>query len=179
MHMVKDRGRPALYRAMGSIAFVGVARSVLYIVRDDSGRRFLTRHKGNYLRDSEKRRALAFDTVEAAPNITVMAWAKEPLEITLDDLLAANPASELHRAVTFLEGLFQERAAVLTRGSESFDAVLKTTIDGAAVAAGISDSTLDRARKAAGIESKRVSQRGGKHGEGGWYWTKKHRGTPP
>lgn len=108
-----------------------------------------------------------------------MAWAKEPLEIDLDNLLAAKPDSELNRAVTFLEGLFKERAEVLTRGSESFDAVLKTTIDEAAVAAGISDSTLDRARKAAGIESKRVSQKGGKQGGGGWYWTKRHRGTHP
>jgi len=168
MHLAKDRGRTALYRAMGSIAFVGVARSVLYIVRGDHGQRFLTRHKGNYLRDAEKRRALAFDTVEGAPGIPVMAWAKEPLEIDLNDLLAAKPDTELSRAMTFLDGLFQESAEVLTRGSESFDAVLKKTIDEAAVAAGISDSTLDRARKAAGVESKRFSQPGGQQGEGGW-----------
>jgi len=178
MHMGKDRGRTALYRAMGSIAFVGVARSVLYIVRDDHGQRFLTRSKGNYLRDSEKRRALAFDTVEGAPGIPVLAWAKEPIEIDLDAMLSAKPDSKLSRAVTFLEGLFQERAEVLARGSEAFDAVLKTTIDEAAAAAGICDSTLERARKAAGIESERVSQRGGAPGEGAWYWIKRHRGTP-
>jgi hypothetical protein len=175
--MVKDRDRTALHPAMGCIAFGGVARSVLSMVRDDAGQRFLTRHKGNYLRGSEKRRGHAFDTVEGAPDIPVMAWAKEPLEIDLDAMLAAKPDSERSRAVTFLEGLFKERAEVLTRGSESFDAVRKNTVDEAAAAAGIStEGTLKRAMKEAGLEAYRVSTRGGKRGEGEWYWIKKHKG---
>lgn len=48
---------------------------------------------------------------------------------------------------------------MLTSGSESFDAVLKKTIDEAAAVAGISDSTLDRAMKAVGVELKRFGQR--------------------
>jgi hypothetical protein len=48
---------------------------------------------------------------------------------------------------------------VLTSGSESFDALLKKTIDEAAAVAGISDSTLDRVMKAVGVELKRFGQR--------------------
>ncbi len=65
----------------------------------------------------------------------------------------------------------------MTRGSESFDAVLKNTVDEAAAAAGISTAgTLKRAMKEAGLEAYRVSKRGGKRGEGEWYWIKKHTG---
>jgi len=42
--------------------------------------------------------------------VSVVAWAKEPLEINIDAMLSAKPDSELSRAVKFLEGLFKERA---------------------------------------------------------------------
>jgi hypothetical protein len=146
-------------------------------VRDEDEQRFLTRPKANYLRDSEKRKALAFDTVEGAPDIPVVRWAKEPVEIDIEDMLSGKRDSQLSRAVTFLEGLFinKERAEVITKGSESFDAVLKTTVSEEAASAGISEGTLRRAMKAVGIESKRLSEKGGRRGEGEWYWTKKRK----
>jgi hypothetical protein len=64
---------------------------------------------------------------------------------------------------------------VITKGSESFDAVLKTTVSEEAASAGPSEGTLRRAMKAVGIESKRVSEKGGRCGDGEWYWTKKYR----
>jgi hypothetical protein len=74
--------------------------------------------------------------------------------------------------------LFTESPEVITKGSESFDAVLKTTVSEEAASAGISEGTLRRAMKAVGIESKRLSETGGSRGEGQWHWTQKSRKTP-
>jgi hypothetical protein len=98
---------------------------------------------------------------------------QDQLEIDIEDMLAGTRGRQLTRAITFLEQLFTERAEVITKGSESFHAVLKTTVSEEAASAGISEGTLRRAMKAVGIESKRLSEKGGRRGEGEWYWTKK------
>ena len=164
--MSKDSDRKAIYGAMGSIAFIGVARSVLFVVRDPAsttGRRYITRPKANYLPDAEKKVALAFTTIEAEPGIPVIAWEKEVVAVDIDTMLAARPheKTEVDRAAEFMKELFKD-----------VERVAQKTIMVMAKAAGLSEAALRRGQKRLGLKAKRISLQGGSKGAGEWYWIK-------
>jgi hypothetical protein len=90
-HLNKNSGGKALYRAMGSLAFVAAARAAWGVVRDpaDAERRLLLPIKNNL---SQETKGMAFrlltDPVQGAASI---GWFPEPLETNLDEVLQATP----------------------------------------------------------------------------------------
>jgi len=90
-HLRKGEG-PALYRAMGSLAFVAAARAVWAVARDPKDptkrRRLFLPAKNNIAPDPT---GLAY-TLEPAENGTAyVAWAAEPVQLTADEALAPPP----------------------------------------------------------------------------------------
>jgi hypothetical protein len=85
-HLNKSAG-PAMYRSMGSLAFVAAARAVWAVVKDqeDCSKRLMLPIKNN----------LAADTSGLSYNLVVpggapcLAWSDQPVTITVDDALAA------------------------------------------------------------------------------------------
>lgn len=85
-HLNKSAG-PAMYRSMGSLAFVAAARAVWAVVKDqeDSSKRLMLPIKNNLAADTS---GLSYSVVvpHGAP---CLAWSDQPVTITVDDALAA------------------------------------------------------------------------------------------
>ena len=140
-HLNKRTSASALYRAMGSIAFVAAARSVLLVAADqlEDDRRLLVQTKRNL---SAAAPSLAF-RVEDGPRLR---WETEPVEVDLDSLLGQADRSESSRgarkeAAEWLESL-------LAAGPK-----LVSDLRSAAEKEAYSMSTLKRALKAIGGSS--------------------------
>jgi archaellum biogenesis ATPase FlaH len=85
-HLNKSAG-PAMYRSMGSLAFVAAARAVWAVVKDqeDSSKRLMLPIKNNLAADTS---GLSYQVV--VPNgVPCLAWSDQPVTITVDDALAA------------------------------------------------------------------------------------------
>lgn len=155
-HLNKSAGAPALYRTMGSLAFAAAARSAWAVAKDrsDPGRRLLLPMKNNLAADTG---GLAFRLVAAEAGSTpVVQWEAEPVDSTAEEALAYEAPGErrscVERAVDWLKD-------VLGSGPVPAQAVIA-----AAEAAGISGKTLDRAKGALGVVSRKTAVRGG------WNW---------
>ena len=159
-HLNKGTGGSALYRGGGSIAFSGLARLVLLAgkVPDDptGDRRALAVAKCNIASFAP---TLGYHLESAGPlGVGRTAW-HGPVPVTADDLVrppagpAATPAQD--DAVDFL-------TAALASGPR-----LALELYAEAKDAGISETTLKRAKARLGIEAER---RGGAGGSGAWYW---------
>jgi hypothetical protein len=153
-HLNKGSGR-AIYRAMGSIAFVAAARSTFIVVKDDDDpqRRLMVTLKNNLAADQI---GFAY-RVETAPNgAPVVMWEPESFTVDLDDLLGDGPGDQATKRDNAGEWL----SALLINGP-----VLRDEIYERAEKAGIKDHTLRRAKQAnKAIKAKRK-------GFGGrWYW---------
>ncbi|MDH3670561.1 MAG: AAA family ATPase [Gammaproteobacteria bacterium] len=87
-HFNKAGGMTAMYRAMGSIAFVAAARAVWTVTkaRDDSTRRLVLPVKNNL---SPDRLGMAFRIKPslADPKIPILEWEPDPVTITADEAL--------------------------------------------------------------------------------------------
>jgi hypothetical protein len=146
-HLNKSIGaRSALQRGMGSIAFQGVARSVLLVARDPANPqcRVLALVKNNLgaLADS-----LAF-RLEPRDDYCRVIW-EGPRDISADDLVGEtiDENRKLKRTSDFLR-------EYLAAGPRWNQHVIE--------ASGASEMTLRRAREQLGVESKKVGKK--------WYW---------
>jgi hypothetical protein len=145
----------ALYRVSSSADFVAVARSGFLVALhpDDDSLRVFALIKSNLSAPAD---ALGFRFVD-----DVFSWESDPLDIDVSGLLTPPPSAE-QRSV--LEDAKEFLAEVLADRPVSAEQV---EVD--AENAGISKSTLRRAKRLLGVKSERVS--GGNEGRGYWEWS--------
>jgi hypothetical protein len=160
-HLAKGAGGKAIYRAMGSLAFGAAARAVWFIGKDqnDDKRRLLLPVKMNLAAEMA---GLAYALVEGA-----VAWERNPVEMTADDLLAVEVArpegdsADRQAAAQWLVKLLAEEDVPAAL-------VFKEAAD-----CGFSKATIKRAKKIAGV---RVYNEGfGK--KKAWFWTTAETGS--
>ncbi len=161
-HLSKSGGK-ALYRAIGSIGFIGAARAAWLFARDGENpeRRLMLRLKNNLAPD---RGGLAYTLADAAITLksceraeTVkLKWEPGAVNLKADDVLQAESAGEQGERQEAAEWLRQ----VLANGPRPAAEVVRE-----ARAAGISEMTLKRARW-------RLAVKPSKDGfQGGWVWS--------
>jgi len=149
-HMNKASQLKAMYRSKGSIDIIGVARSGLILARDpeDDGKRILVQQKANL---APLGHAISFSISEEG--IVFL----EELRMTADELLSAQespigrPPVKMQEAVSIIKELLPE-------GSKKPSVECEEILLGA----GYQMGTIKRAKKIAGVESRK---------EGGrWFW---------
>ncbi len=159
-HLRKVEG-PAMYRTMGSMAFVAAARAAYAVGKDKddpTGQRRLMAPVKNNLGDDET--GLAYRLTAAEPGgIPHVVWEPAPVSINADDALAwpqgrRGPKPEAaERAETFLRRALAEGPRPATK-----------LIDEASDVYGISKRTLRRAHEALGVVAFREVV------PGPWWW---------
>lgn len=168
-HLNKGQGK-ALYRAMGSLAFVAAARAVWAVTADegDGDRRLLVPIKNNLGQDRQGR---AF-RLEAVPEITdaggldyqgvAVRWEEEAIDLTADEALTPSEPEERTKQDDAADWLREELAngprAVKELQSEAREA-------------GISWDAAKRAKARLGVRAE-------KQGLGGWVWLFPEEGNP-
>ncbi len=147
-HLNKDVAKRAVYRAMGSVAFVAAARAVWAISRDDenNSRRFLTPLKTN----------LSVDPTSLAFSITDLGvvFEPDPVNITSDEAFADRETKEQYSA---LEDARKWLAECLKDKPLSSNEIKRQAEDN-----GINFRTIRRAKEKMNIE---VYQK-----DGHWKW---------
>jgi hypothetical protein len=151
-HLNKDRSKSALYRGGGSIGFAGAARTVLVVGKHPADgtdtRRVLVPSKTNL---AKRQAGLVFeivaDTDESPPHLR---WEREPLDITADELLSPTGADQPAPEGSSMADAISFWHEVLKDGPQPSE-----TVRFEAKAAGIAWRTLDRAKSAAGVKSKK------------------------
>jgi putative DNA primase/helicase len=157
-HLNKAGGGPAIYRAMGSLAFAAAARAAWAVSKDkdDPKRRLLLSIKNNIASDGG---GLAYRIepvgVDGCP---VVAWEPDPVNVSADDALSGQRddqgGSALDEAKEWLRDM-------LVNGSRPANEIKET-----AEREGIKERTLQRAKKALGV----VADREGFAEAGRWVW---------
>ena len=151
-HLNKANTLPAIYRAMGSLAFVAAARAVWAVVRDEddeTGRRRLFVPVKNNLGADETGLAYALEPVGQTARVK---WESDPVSIRADDALdgGGRKARAEHDARQFVID------TITANGGD----MLSDDLSAAAEAEGISERTLRRAKKAV-VKSYKEKGRGG------------------
>ncbi|KFG71072.1 hypothetical protein JH26_00320 [Microvirga sp. BSC39] len=158
-HLNKNGSGRAMARTVGSHAFVAVARAAYVLTKDpdDPGRRLLLPFKNNLGADNQ---SCAFRIEEVALGVGTaprLVPDPEPVIITADEALTnprTNPSgqSALEQAKEFLREFLSAgpRAAL--------------AVQAAAATVGIRGISLQRAKKALGIQSSKSAM------DGGWQW---------
>ncbi|MDD3531025.1 MAG: AAA family ATPase [Candidatus Pacebacteria bacterium] len=155
-HLNKNSGDNAMYRSMGSIGFVAAARAA-YIVtkdKDNQERRLVMPIKNNLAKDTL---GLAYSVVEASNRAPMLVWESEAVTITADEALGRSDSDE---EKTKIEWAIQVLEVVLADGP-----VAATEVNREARQAGISQSTLHRAKDKLGVKPKKASFKDG------WVWS--------
>ena len=156
-HLNKAGGGNALYRGGGSIGIIGAARAAFLVARDpdDQDRRVFAVTKMNIAVEPP---SLAYRLVsDESLDCARVEWESEQCHLKASDLLSvpdAEDAGERNEAAAWLEDFLMERG-----GSEEAGKTIR-----AASGAGISKTTLTRARKQAGVRSRKAGM------SGGWVW---------
>lgn len=158
-HLSKAAGAQALMRVNGSLAFVAAARAAYLVTTDpeDKARRVMVPMKNNLGPDST---GLAFfiesATVPSPAGLletSRVAWASEPVHMTADEAMEAETerksTSALDEAADWLREILSARPVAVEE------------LNGMAKAKGISDKTLQRARKALDIRAAKGGMEGG------------------
>jgi len=150
-HLNKGGHGPAIYRTMGSLAFVAAARAVWAITKDenDLARRLMVSVKNNLARDPG---GLAYHLYsEGDDTVPALAWDAEPVTITADDALAPPaPGPEPDERAEAIEWL----RAALADGPRLGKEVEEEATEGR----GFSKGTLRRAREALKVQSARSAE---------------------
>jgi hypothetical protein len=156
-HLTKAQA-PALYRTLGSVAFVATARAVWFVAKDkqDPSRRLLVQGKNN-LGDAL---ALAF-RVDPGPGpagttLPTIAWEPDPVSIAAEEALA-------HEAPN-VGGSDLEHACEWLREELGAGPIEALTVIGDASENGISKKTLYRAKDRLRVRSTKQST------QGPWFW---------
>lgn len=155
-HLNKGSGQ-AIYRAMGSLAFVAAARAVWAVLKDkdDPNRRLVLPIKNNIGNDTS---GLAYRVATAANGAPCLEW--EPGPVNVDVAWAMTPAMTSGGD----SGERQEAKAWLIECLSNGGLPAKD-IEREAKDAGFSLATLRRAKQDAGIKSVKASF------GSGWIWT--------
>jgi hypothetical protein len=158
-HLRKGEGA-AMYRAMGSLAFVAAARAAWAVVRDkgDPRRRLMLAIKNNLAADTAN--GLAYRIEPHGPGDSpVVCWESDPVTLTAEEAMAPEPrrrgpaADERDEAAQWLR-------ARLGKGPR----LAREIIDEAVNGHGLAKRTLDRARQAIGVVAFRNEN------PGPWWW---------
>jgi hypothetical protein len=156
-HLNKSSAGPAIYRAMGSLAFAAAARAAWAVTkdRDDPRRRLLLPIKNNIAPDTG---GLAYRIMPGGVGgCPVVAWEPDPVDLSADDALAGDrdaggERTERDDAADWLRDLLADGP----RPTREVEAEAKE--------AGYSGATLRRAKAAAGVIARKRA-----FGEG-WEW---------
>lgn len=92
-HLNKSSGSSAMYRSMGSIAFVAAARAAYVVTKDQANpdRRLVMPVKNNLAKDST---GLAYSVLTAENGAPVIEWEKDAVTMTADEALAQNETKD-------------------------------------------------------------------------------------
>jgi len=155
-HLNKGYGGNALYRTMGSLAFVAAARAAYVVTKDENNpqRRLFLPVKNNLSRDNT---GLAYSVMTAANDAPLIAWETEPVSITADEALTPIEPDQEHTATDEAVNFLRD---VLAKGAMKASDVQKE-----ARQAGISDKSLRRGREKLGIKPRKSNF------TGGWEWS--------
>ena len=155
-HLRKGEG-PAMYRAMGSLAFIAAARAAWVVCPDpkDRRRRLLLPIKNNLASDCG---GLAYEIGGFTGSSPVVAWSADPVTVTADEALA----SENKRGPS---GEAVKEAGEWLRTFLASGAKPQPDVQETAKANGISHGTLRRAFKAIGAKAVKDGF------QGPWQWT--------
>lgn len=157
VHLSKNEERKALYRALGSIGFVALARTVFAFGTDnDPERRIMACAKSNL---GPFPPALAFSIVEKTGR-GVVEWESEPIDADADSLLSASKSSRPTRKRETAEEFLRN---ILANGEVAQKEILQSAKEW-----DISETTLQRAKKKLGVKSRHDGQPGE---EGCWLWS--------
>ncbi|GAG35008.1 unnamed protein product, partial [marine sediment metagenome] len=158
-HLRKGEG-PAMYRAMGSLAFVAAARAV-YAVTKDKGdtteeRRFLLPIKNNLGNDKD---GLAYRLAAEDGGIPAVAWEPEPICVPADEALGPlvpnKPGPDPQERSEATDWL---REALTDSPRPAKELFVEAKKDG------ISEGTLKRAKRELDVKAEKPSW------QGGWVW---------
>ena len=154
-HLNKSSGGNALYRSIGSIAFIAAARAAYIVTKDQENptRRLLLPAKNNLAKDDS---GLAYSVVTAENGAPVVVWEPNLVEITAAEALALpesnDERTETDWAVDFLQDF-------LASGPKQVSEINKE-----ALRAGVKDKPLRRAKEKLGIKPRKSAF------TGGWEW---------
>lgn len=151
-HLNKSGAGAAMYRSMGSLAFVAAARAAWLVAKDqsDPARRLFLPIKNNLAPDGG---GLAFRIIDEG-NGPCLQWEADPVNVTADDSLAVDHAERPERAA----------AADWLREALSDGPMEAKRVIYEARENGIAEKTLRRAATELGIKPHRPSF------QGGWIW---------
>lgn len=158
-HLNKSSGGSAMYRSIGSVAFIAAARAAYVVTKDQNNpdRRLVMPVKNNLAKDNT---GLAYSVITAENGAPILVWESEPVTITADEALSLPDNNEEKTdtdwAVLFLNDLLAE-------GPIRADEVHKE-----AGKAGITKKPLRRAQEQLGIKPKKSAFKGG------WVWDLPH-----
>jgi hypothetical protein len=166
-HLRKGEG-PAMYRSMGSLAFVAAARGVWAVAPDPcdpTGRRRLFLPVKNNLGNDLTGLAYTLSTTHSPNDQPVVEWDSAPVTISADEALGAghggNGDGRSDDAGSALEEAMDWLREILAEGP-----VPTTEVQETAREAGLSWATVKRARPKIGAKAKRDG-----FGRGGsWLW---------
>lgn len=159
-HLNKSGGGPAIYRAMGSLAFAAAARAAWAVSKDkdDEQRRLFLPIKNNIAPDTG---GLAYRIeplgMDGGP---VVAWEPDPVNVSADAALTADRNGE--------GGERTERndAADWLRDYLRDGPKLAKDVVSESKSAGFAKRTIDRAKALAGVRTRKEKRNFG----GGWVW---------
>ncbi len=159
-HLSKSPATPAVYRTLGSIAFIAAARAAFLVARsptDPDGKKRLMIPVKNNLGNDSTGLEFVLSAIHSGGQ-PIVEWSAVPVDMSADEALApperrrGPDPDERDEAEEFL-------AAALADGPRLAREVFK-----AAKAADISERTLRRAKKTLGVEVDRDKV------PGPWYW---------
>jgi len=157
-HLNKAPTGRSIYRVGGSIGFVGLARSVLLVAKDqDTGRRAIVQLKSNV--------AEQVQPVEFRIDNEGLWWIGVADELTADRMLA--PAIDGNERSARDEA----QAAILDAINNAGGELQARDLDKAVLEAGVSQRTYERARAVLARDGKITRQRSGFQGEVRWALT--------
>jgi hypothetical protein len=157
-HLNKGGGSNALYRAMGSLAFVAAARAVWLVTKDaeNPSRRLLLPAKNNIAPDGT---GLAYSLFASNPDdAAVVAWEAAPVTVRADEALAANERQGDKRE----KGKVEASADWLREQLEPEPLPMRE-LEKRARDAGMSWASVRRAQHVLGVRSRKC-------GDGPWLW---------